>query len=381
MQTTIASPHIDPRRRILVTSDIHGHAAWLKNALTVANFGGEDLLVVVGDLIEKGPDSLGTVRAVMSLCGEGRALATVGNVDKWRLRFYRTMAENADPKLASELYDYTLMSRDWWGGSFYEEMARESGCSVASPEDILANCRKVLDDHRPELDFLDSLPAVLTAGKYVFVHGGLPSTDLDEARAADVFSLLKRDWYLHEVRERDLRFDPYVVVGHFPTPLFSEQKSCFNPIIDTDHHVICLDGGCGVKPEGQLNLLILPSIDSDGADAKWLSWDDLPTVRALDAQADSEDPFNLHWGDCNVRVIAREGDCTLVEHLRTGRKLWVPTDDLYANDTQCGDVADDHLLVALGDTLSLIKTTDRGHIVKRNGVMGWYVGRIELISN
>lgn len=380
MQTTIASPRIDPRRRILVTSDIHGHAAWLKNALTTANFGGDDLLIVVGDLVEKGPDSLGTVRTVMELCRKGQAMATMGNVDKWRTHFYRTMADNADEKLAAELYDYTLMSRDWWGGSFYEKMAIESGCPVNSPADILATCRKVLDDHKTELDFLDSLPTVLTAGKYIFVHGGLPSPDLADAKEADGFSLLKRDWYLREVREKNLRFDPYVVVGHFPTALFDDSIFCLNPIVDTEHRVICMDGGCGIKDEGQLNLLILPSIDSDGGKADFIAYDDLPTVRALEDQAASTDSFNIHWGDCNVRALEAEGDCTLVEHIRTGRRLWAPTEYLYADGTQCGDITDYRLPVTAGDTLSLLKTTSRGYIVKKDGVVGWYCGNIESIS-
>ncbi|MBQ9151212.1 MAG: metallophosphoesterase [Clostridia bacterium] len=377
MKTTVASPYIDPRRRILVTSDIHGHAAWLKNALTAADFGGDDLLIVVGDLVEKGPESLETIRTVMSLCREGRALATVGNVDKWRLHFYRTMAANADEKLASELYDYTLMSRDWWGGSFYEEMAAESGCSVDSPAEILATCKQVLNDHKAELDFLDSLPAILTAGKYIFVHGGLPSVNLDDAREADVFSLLKRDWYLREVREKNLCFDSYVLVGHFPTALYDERIFCLNPIIDKEHHVICLDGGCGIKTEGQLNLLILPGIDSDGSEATWIARDDLPAMRALDDQAENADPFNIHWGDCAVRALGSEGDCTLVEHIRTGRRLWAPTEYLYANGTQCNDITDYRLPVSAGDSLSLIRSTDRGHIVKKDGVVGWYLGRME----
>ena len=380
MQPVISSPRIDPHRRILVTSDIHGHAAWLKNALTAAQFGGDDLLIVVGDLIEKGCESLETIRTVMYLCKEGRALATVGNVDKWRLHFYRTMAENGDEKLASELYEYTLMSRDWWGGSFYEEMAAESGCPVNSPADILDHCRRVLEDHKTELDFLDSLPTVLTAGKYIFVHGGLPSPDLADAEQSELFSLLKRDWYLTEVKEKDLHFSPYVVVGHFPTALFGDEVFCLNPIIDREHHVICIDGGCGIKDEGQLNLLILPSVDSDGGEAAFIACDGLPTLCALEDQNASADSFNLHWGDCDVRAWETDGDCTLVEHIRTGRRLWAPTDSLYADGTKCGDITDYRLPVTVGDTLSLVKKTTRGYIVKKDGVVGWYHGNTETTN-
>jgi protein phosphatase len=379
MQTVIAVPHIDPNRRILVTSDIHGHAAWLKNALAKADFGGDDLLIVVGDFIEKGPAGLETVRTVMELCQKGMAMATVGNVDKWRVYTLRAIADHGDREIAAELYDFILNSRKLWGSCFYEEMAAESGCPVDSPEAILAHCRQVMEDHKAELDFLDGLPTVLTAGKYIFVHGGLPSEDLTEA-AKEGFALLKRDWYLREVREKNLRFDPYVVVGHYPVSLYRDAVTSSDPLVDTEHHVICIDGGCGLKSFAQLDLLILPSIESDGAEVTWISCDGLPPVRALEDQDGSEDSINLHWGDCEIRPLEAEGDCTLVEHIRTGRRLWIPTDYLYNGGTRCEDATDRLLPVQMGDTLYLIRTTDRGYIVKKNGIVGWYHGRIEPLS-
>ena len=111
-----------------------------------------------------------------------------------------------------------------------------------------------------------------------------------------------------------------------------------------------------------------------------IAWDDLPTIRALDGQAESSDPFNMHWGDCAVQAIEKEGDCTLVEHTRTGRRLWAPTDYLYADGTRCEDVTDYRLPVQTDDTLSLIRSTHRGHIVKKNGTVGWYCGKIEPVS-
>lgn len=380
MQTVIVSPHIDPGRRILVASDIHGHAQWLKSALAEAKFGGDDLLIVVGDLVERGPASLETVRFVMELCQKGAAMATMGNVDKWRLRVLRAIAHDRDERTAAALYDFILMSRSLWGSNLYEEMAAESGRPVGSPEDILAHCGRVLEDHRVELDFLDSLPTVLTAGKYIFVHGGLPSCDLAEAAKADFYSLLKRDGYLREVREKDLHFDPYVVVGHYPTSMYRDTVTSCDPYVDTEHHVLCLDGGCGLKEFAQLDLVILPSIESDGAEATWIRWDGLPTVRALEDQLPSPDHLDLRWGDQDVRALESEGDCTLVEHIRTGRQLWVPTEYLDESGTRCNDTTDYRLPVTAGDTLSLLKTTTRGHMVKKDGVLGWYYGRIEPVS-
>ena len=61
---------IAPGRRILVTSDIHGHLNHLKRVLNKAKFCVDDLLVIVGDVIEKGPESLKTLRYVMIPSGK-----------------------------------------------------------------------------------------------------------------------------------------------------------------------------------------------------------------------------------------------------------------------------------------------------------------------
>ena len=41
-------------RRILVTSDIHGQISYLKGVLKKAEFCSDDILVIVGDIVEKG---------------------------------------------------------------------------------------------------------------------------------------------------------------------------------------------------------------------------------------------------------------------------------------------------------------------------------------
>ena len=53
--------------RIIAVSDIHGYAHYLKGVLKKAEYSIEDTLVVVGDLIDKGPYSLQTVRYIMKL--------------------------------------------------------------------------------------------------------------------------------------------------------------------------------------------------------------------------------------------------------------------------------------------------------------------------
>ena len=45
-----------------MVSDVHGHFNHLVQLLRKMEYGGDDILVIVGDLIEKGPESLRVVQ-------------------------------------------------------------------------------------------------------------------------------------------------------------------------------------------------------------------------------------------------------------------------------------------------------------------------------
>ena len=62
---------IESGRRILAVSDIHGYPDYLINVLKKADFQESDILFIVGDMLERGPDSLGVLRYVMRLCERG----------------------------------------------------------------------------------------------------------------------------------------------------------------------------------------------------------------------------------------------------------------------------------------------------------------------
>ena len=67
MKARIKKLRLGPGRRILAVSDIHGNLPYLKGLLEKASFSENDVLVIVGDLLEKGPYSLDTLRFVMEL--------------------------------------------------------------------------------------------------------------------------------------------------------------------------------------------------------------------------------------------------------------------------------------------------------------------------
>jgi hypothetical protein len=73
--------------RTVIVGDVHGCRAELSRLLDRARFGGEDRLVLVGDLVARGPDS----RGVLDLVAEIGARSVVGNhelklLEAWRAR-------------------------------------------------------------------------------------------------------------------------------------------------------------------------------------------------------------------------------------------------------------------------------------------------------
>ncbi len=102
MKIRIKKMEIPKGRRILVTSDIHGNASLLKRLLKEAEFSGEDMLFILGDLIEKGPESLAALRYVSGLSGMENVQVLIGNVDLWRLQ----LLEGLNEENCQSFYDF-----------------------------------------------------------------------------------------------------------------------------------------------------------------------------------------------------------------------------------------------------------------------------------
>ena len=88
----------------------------------------------------------------------------------------------------------------------------------------------------------------------------------------------------------------------------------------------------------------------------------------------------LIWSDSEVEVLREEGDCVQIRHPTTGRELWLPLDFVSTwrdGKTHTEDATDYALPVSPGDRLSLVRQTRRGLLVKREGITGWYFGRIK----
>lgn len=359
----VIRPRIEPGRRVVAVSDIHGNLPFLKGLLDAVRFSPADVLILVGDLLEKGRDSLATLRYVMELGRTHTVYPLCGNCDHIDQTFL------SGPGMDEALWP--VLSQFWRERSVLLQMGAELGLAPRRQSDLPA-LRAALLEHFPrETGFLLSLPTILEAGNFLFVHGGVPRED--DLEGLDAYECMKND----DFRGQGRSFRKWVVVGHWPVTLYDPHIQRSAPLIDHDRRIASIDGGCVLKVDGQLNALIVPDVYGEALDWAW--YDGLDQATALDPQAPSADPVNIRWSDSVVEVLEEEGDCVRVRHPSTGRTLWVPRDfvGLWPDGKTHTEDATDYLLpVAPGDRLSLVRRTQRGLLVKKDGVTGWYRGRV-----
>ena len=183
-----------------------------------------DTLFLLGDYIDRGPDSIGVLDYLLKLQESGFDVQPVrGNHEVMLLDAV------ADP-----------VARNIWYGNGGWGTLRELG--IDSPE--------VIPQHY--LDFLAKLPYILTTEDFVFVHAGLDFQTLDPLRDTPPQFMI---W------SRSGQVDPAklggrtLLTGHTVTPLFTIRNS-----LATSH--ITIDNGCYSKGEICCGALVAVNLDT-----------------------------------------------------------------------------------------------------------------------
>ena len=354
---------ISPGRRILAISDIHGNLPYFDALLKKAGFCESDELILVGDFLEKGPDSLGTLHRVMELSRAGNTHVLCGNCDSWADIFQPEWPKEGDKQVA----DYVR----WRKSGLLWEMCLALGLDPLEIEDLGEVKQRLLESFPAEWAFLASLPYAIETENFLFAHAGAdpakPLAEHTEEELCRVNSLLTTG----------RRFDKWLVVGHWPVMLYGENKVCANPLVDREKHIVSIDGGCVLKDDGQLNALVIPDIDSEAFD--FVAFDPFPERRVLNGQAEGERSYYIRWGDSRVQVLERGEEFSRCRHVRTGYEMDILTKYLFTEEeiTNCNDCTDYILPLKAGDTVSVVETCSRGFFVKHRGVSGWYYGDLE----
>lgn len=355
----VVHPKFQSGRRIVAVSDIHGNLPFFRSLMEQIRLTPQDILVLVGDVLEKGRESLALLRHVMELSRTYTVYYICGNCDGLVLRFFET--DELDDRFFSS---YLPQHPE----SCLRQMAREKGFDQT--EDLPRLRRDLRAAFPEEWAFLQAMPTVVETEHLVFVHGGVPS--LHGMENLNRWKCMKNDDFL----DQGYSFDKWVIVGHWPVTLYNPRIPSAAPLFERERKIISIDGGCVLKLDGQLNALILP--DEVSEEFTWQAYDGLPVITALDPQQASTDSVNVRWGRSTLELIERGAETSLCRHVETGRVL--PILNSYLRHTGdrlwCEDSTDYALPVAPGDKLALVARTSSACLCKKNGVTGWYYGRV-----
>jgi serine/threonine protein phosphatase 1 len=189
---------------VYALSDIHGQNAMLHEALDriAADGGAEAPLVVVGDLVDRGPDSRGVIQTLLDGRAAGRDWTILrGNHDQMFLDFL-TEAHAGAPA--------TLPGTGWLS---HNNGGIETLASYGiAPEAAARNWQRAQRAiPRAHIDLLSSLPLTEEKGDLLFVHAGIrPGVPLRHQSAHDLLWI--REPFLDYTGDH-----PWLVVhGHTP---------------------------------------------------------------------------------------------------------------------------------------------------------------------
>lgn len=201
-----------------VLADIHGQAAGLDHALDlIAADGGRDApLYILGDLVDRGPDSRGVIDRLLAGLDRGRDWRVLrGNHDQMFLDMLQD--QGADAAAVEQWVDAN------GGDTTLASYGIPVDAAKADPSLIGAG---VPERHRA---FLVGLPYYIEAGAFLFVHAGLvPGIPLGQQDPTDLLWI--RAPFLDHLGSH-----PWLVL-HGHTPL--ERPTHFGNRVD-------MDGGAG----------------------------------------------------------------------------------------------------------------------------------------
>jgi len=199
-------PRVPAGTSIIAFGDVHGHLDLVEDILgqaaarARAKPGGRHIVISLGDLVDRGPDSRGVVARLMGEVPGCELFVIRGNHETLLMSFLK-----GDP-------DATVWLK--WGGletirSYGVDTEGANPAAAGDIEDLRAQFReKMIPAH---FDFMRTRPLSVSFGDYFFVHAGArPDVPLAEQKEHDLI------WIRDEFLPSGKLFEKKIVHGHTP---------------------------------------------------------------------------------------------------------------------------------------------------------------------
>ena len=239
-------------KRIFVISDLHGQFVLLQLLLEKIHFNDNDELYILGDIMDRGPNSIDIYYFVRSMKNihlikgnhelmmlqSMKAAYKYNDLDSERSNPYRLWKQNGGKKTIISIREY--LQKEFVSYDEYYDLKKRF------IKDIIA--------------YLESLPSYIELDfkgtHYVLVHAGVdPEVPLEE-NSEDILAWIREYFYFNEANP-----DYTYIFGHTPCCFINDDGS-FDIWYDPDYHnKIGIDGGLAVGNKGQLNCLCLNNFE------------------------------------------------------------------------------------------------------------------------
>lgn len=334
--------------KIYITSDVHGGIDLLKKH--VSRVSDDSYLFIIGDLIEKGADSLSTLRYIYELSKKPNVFVTIGNND---YEFLRSLEIENLEFFSKRINNPT---------SIINQLRIE--LKEDNPEKLQ---RLIKEKLKSEINFLKTLNTYYIVEDFLLVHAGINKNGLLESSFKDKTRL--NNFYNLGHNE-----DYIVICGHYPTSMYVLDKYDNNVIIDLNKKIICIDGGYAATNMGQLNLLEITKT-KDGYKYQTYSEDSFEKLLIEENQDGYGNSRGICFPNFEIEILKKDIYFSKVKVIQTGEIMFIKN-EMIANVKEkyysIDDCPNNFLEVVKGEVVSLIFNDYEGYrLIKKNGICGW----------
>lgn len=343
---------ISSDRRIIAISDIHANLPVFKKLLKKINYSADqDELFLVGDLLEKGSYNMDTLHYIMHMAVDSHVHPMMGNCD--------FVCKNILFEYRLDFLKEVLLARD---KSIIHEMAQQLNIAIDKETDMVQLAGILKKHFLKELQFVNSLPHVIETQKFIFGHAAILNED---SYGEDMRDIMTHDRFLKDAK----KFQKYVIVGHLPVSEYCQTICNFNPYFDVARHIICIDGGNGVKAAGQLNALLIHK-----GMFTYEHSDSLAKAQVCETfLPDNMDAHFITWHDSTIRILKQLTEKSLCEQLSNGKQMWIPNELIYTyhENYHADNFTTYQMPVQKGDFVKIVSRHGSHVLIKKDGRMGW----------
>lgn len=236
--------------RTFAIGDIHGCSKTLDALLNQLKLTSEDTLIILGDMIDRGPDSKGVLNILMDAGGDlGDFILLAGNHELMWMSFLGMKLPQFPKGLDFFSDGANLINNFQNAASTMTSFGHPGTLSAFATFEFPFVYKVVLESLMPY--YLSEIGGQ----EYLFLHAGMPSGALRRATAKEAVEATLADcpsslFWESKTLEVEPSFNATIVHGHVPWQRVKNASSFNFPGVNFGK--INLDGGCGYS-QGELN--------------------------------------------------------------------------------------------------------------------------------